>query len=395
MIIMGNLFFYYEEYLYIILAVHLIISLVLSYFISVYALKRFKKSSKTIDEKDELRLKQIEDKSFIYRFLFKASLHRYNQLTLFLFSLLFNISIPFLGYFFTIWLFWYMVNVKYEEKILDTNVLDLDEFGESFLEVERLFGEGSMISMMNNEYVPRSKKLKALSTLASNNTPINLRVVKQTLASTDDEIRMFGYAIINKAEKALNDKINKNISIISKEREKGDKKDQEKIAFASRELAHLYWEMVYTELAHESLKVNFLSSAISYLESAKEYYLPKIDKIVSKIKEYEKDNNLLQNIKMIRKKREELEETYLICSSLFGLMGRIHMYKKEFEKAKAELTVAKEILSERSTFLIPYLAELYFLTRKYHIVSSLIKQTKGLEYNAKLYPIVKQWEAAS
>lgn len=129
---MGNLFFYYEEYLYIILAVHLIISLVLSYFISVYALKRFKKSSKTIDEKDELRLKQIEDKSFIYRFLFKASLHRCNQLTLFLFSLLFNISIPFLGYFFTIWLFWYMVNVKYEEKILDTNVLDLDEFGESF-----------------------------------------------------------------------------------------------------------------------------------------------------------------------------------------------------------------------------------------------------------------------
>ena len=392
---MGDLFFYYEEYLYIILAVHLIISLVLSYFISVYALKRFKKSSKTIDEKDELRLKQVEDKSFIYRFLFKASLHRYNQLTLFLFSLLFNISIPFLGYFFTIWLFWYMVKVKYEEKILDTNVLDLDEFGESFLEVERLFGEGSMISMMNNEYVPRSKKLKALSTLSSNNAPVSLQVVKQTLASSDDEIRMFGYAIINKAEKALNEKINENLAIISKEVSKGNKKDEQIIAFASKELAYLYWEMVYTELAHESLKVNFLNSVIVYLEIAKDYYIPKTDEIASQIKELEKNGNALKNIKQVRKERELLEETYIICSSLFSLMGRVYMHRKEFEKAKAELTVAKEILSERSAFLIPYLAELYFLTRKYHIVSSLIKQTKGLEYNAKLYPIVKQWEAAS
>jgi len=224
MITMGDIFFYYEKHLDTVLAFHLIISLVVSYFISVYALKRFQKSTKIIDKKDDLRMKQVEDKSLIYKFLFKASLHKYNQLTLFLFSFLFNFSVPFLGYLFTLWIFWYMINVKYEEKLLDTNVLNLDDFGESFLEVERLFGEGSMINMMNNEYVPKTKKLKALSTLSSNNSPVSLQVVKQTLASSDDEIRMFGYAIINKAEKALNEKINENLAIISKEVSKGDKK---------------------------------------------------------------------------------------------------------------------------------------------------------------------------
>jgi len=288
-----------------------------------------------------------------------------------------------------------MINVKYEEKLLDTNVLNLDEFDESFLEVERLFGEGSMINMMNNEYVPKTKKLKALSTLSSNNSPVSLQVVQQTLASSDDEIRMFGYAIINKAEKALNEKINENLAFISKEFSKGDKKDEEKIAFSSKELAYLYWEMVYTELSHESLKVNFLSSVIVYLEIAKDYYLPKIDATVSQIQKYEKNGNALKNIKQIRKERQLLEETYLVCSSLFSLMGRVYMHRKEFEKAKAELTVAKELLSEHSTFLIPYLAELYFLTGKYKIVASLLRQTKGLKYNAKLYPLIKQWEVAS
>jgi len=153
--------------------------------------------------------------------------------------------------------------------------------------------------------------------------------------------------------------------------------------------------MVYTELSHESLKVNFLNSVIVYLEIAKDYYIPKTDEIVSQIKELEKNGNALKNIKQVRKQRELLEETYIICSSLFSLMGRVYMHRKEFEKAKAELTVAKELLSERSTFLIPYLAELYFLTHKYKIVASLLRQTKGLEYNVKLYPLIKQWEVAS
>jgi hypothetical protein len=287
-----------------------------------------------------------------------------------------------------------MLNVKYEEKIVNTNVLDLDEFNESFLKVERLFGEGSMINMMNNEYIPKSKKLKALSTLASSNSPVSLQVVKQTLSSNDDEIRMFGYAIINKAEKNINLKIDENLSIIAKEIAKGNNKNEETIAFSAKELAYLYWEMVYAELSHENLKVNFLNSVITYLEIAKDFYLPHLEAIVKQIEEYEKDDKLLQNLKQIKKERAKLQEGYTMCASLFSLMGRVYMHRHQYEEAKSELTVAKELLSERSTFLVPYLAEVYFVTKKYDIISSLFKQTQDLKYNAKLYPIVMQWKSA-
>jgi len=391
---MINLFAYYEQHIFTILIIHFIISVVLAFLISIYALKRFQKSTKEIDEKDEQRLKSIKNKNWFFKALYYASLHKNNQIALFAFSFLFNLSIPFLGYFFSIWIFWYMLNVKYDEKIMNTNVLDLDEFNESFLKVERLFGEGSMINMMNNEYIPKSKKLKALSTLASNNSPMSLQIVKQTLSSSDDEIRMFGYAIINKAEKNINLKIDNNLSVIAKEIAKGDKKDTETIAFASKELAYLYWEMVYTELSHENLKINFLNSVISYLEIAKDFYLPQLENIVKQIEEYEKHDKVLENLKLIKKERHKLEDSYAICASLFSLMGRVYMHKHQYERAKAELTIAKELLSTRSTFLIPYLAELYFVTKKYNIVSSLLKQTQDLKYNAKLYPIIMQWEKA-
>jgi hypothetical protein len=391
----NNPFVFYEHHLDTILIIHLIISILFSLLISFYALKRFKKSTAKIDLQDQQRLQGIENKSWFFKLLFKASLHKNNQIAIFLFTFLFNISVPFLGYFFTLWIFWYMVNVKYEEKILDTNILDLDEFQESFLEVERLFGEGSMINIMNNDYIPKSKKLKALSTLAAANSPMSLHVVKQTLSSKDDEIRMFGYAIINKAETAINSSINKNLAIISEEVAKGEQKDEERIASASKELAQLYWEMVYAELAHESLKVNFLNSVIAYLEVAKEYYIPQLDAIIEKIKKYEIEDKELNEIEEIRKEREHLEEAYITCAGLFSLMGRVYMHRGQYEEAKAELTVAKELLSERSTFLVPYLAELYFITQKYNIVHSLLENTQGLKYSAKLYPVIKQWEDAS
>jgi hypothetical protein len=392
---MSNPFVHYEQHLGLILWIHLLLSLCVALIISVYALKRFKKSTKKINIQDAQRLKDIEGKSWFYRILFKASLHKNNQITVFLFSFLFNLTVPFLGYFFTLWVFWYMVNVKYEEKILDTNILDLEEFQESFLEVERLFGEGSMITVMNSDYIPKSKKLKALAALSTTHTPVSLQVIKQTLSSKDDEIRMFGYAILNKEETRINANINKQLALISEEKAKGKDKNEQRIASAAKELAHLYWEMVYTELADESLKVSFLNAVTTYLEIAKDYYIPHLDEVIAKIRQCEEEDKELTHLHELRKERKKLEETYAVCASLFTLMGRVYMYRGQYEQAKAELTVAKELLSERSTFLIPYLAELYFITKKYHIVSSLMHQAVGIEYNEKLYPIVQQWREVS
>jgi len=391
---MNNIFALCEQYIDIIVLLHVTVSLLLAYFASVYLLKRFKTSGKEIEEEDKKRLDVIAEESWIFKLLFTISLHKYNQTAAFLFLFLFNTSIPFLGYFFTLWLIWYMVNIKYEKSVAHTNIINLDEFQTTFLKVSRVFGEGSLINLMDNHYVPQSKKIKALSILASSDTPVSLHIIKQTLTSTDDEVRMFGYAILNKTEKSINARIDTYLQVIYSQNSKTDK-DEEKIAFAAKELAFLYWELVYTEISHDSLKSNFLSSAITYVEMAKEYYIPLLDVIVQSIEEHEKKDVIFQDLDGLRRKRKKLEETYAVCAKLFTLMGRIYMHQKEYEKAKGEFTVAKELLPEHSTLIIPYLAEVYYITKKYRIVKTMINQTKELKLNAKLYPVITQWENAS
>lgn len=374
---MNDFFLFYEENIYVIYIIHILISMLLALFISFYILRRYIKKSKTIDARDKERLEEVALNGIVFRMLFKVSLHKNNQITIFFFMFFFNITVPFVGYFFTVWIAWYLMNVKYEIKTESTNILNLDEFKMSFLKIERVFGEGSMSDLMLSEYASKSKKLKALSSLASNITPANLQVVKQTLSSVDDEIRMFGYAVINKAETVLNQKINKQLERIRKESIKYEEKDEAIIAHASKELAFLYWEMVYTELSHESLKNNFLNSVITYIELAKDYYLPK-----------------LEEIEVSFTRESHTDEIYKALSSLYMLMGRVYMKKNMYEQAKAEFTTAQEILPEKSTYILPYLAEVYYETGKYEIVQSVLSQAKGIDLNPILNPIMEQWKVS-
>jgi len=386
---MNNLLNFSQQYFLFLFFIHILFSLVLSFVISKYALKRFKKSGTDILEKEKQQLFNIRKRKWFSQLLFKISLHKNNQIAIFLFTLALNIALPFVGYFATIWLFWYMLNITYDKKVLNTNVLNLDEFKSSFLKVERNFGEGSMINLIRNAYIPKSKKIRALSMLATNTSPLALSIVKQTLTSDDDEIRMFGYAILNKMEKALNEKINLNLDIIRLESIQGENKDHKKIALAAKELAFLYWEMIYTEISHESLKKNFLNSSILYLIMAKDYYLTAISDIIKNI------NKLKEDDPQLKIEKNNLEETYLTCSNLFTLMGKVYLKKQKYDKAKESFTMAEELLFEKSIAILPYLAEVYFITKKYSITKSILNHSKELKLNPKLYPITQQWEAVS
>ncbi|MBL0707606.1 MAG: hypothetical protein JJW00_00985, partial [Sulfurimonas sp.] len=319
----------------------------------------------------------------LFKLLFRVSLHKNNQITSFLFIFLLNLSMPIVGYIATVWLVWYLVNVKYSKKVIQANVLNLEEFQTSFLKIQRIFGEGSLSELMENPFASKEKKLKALSSLATDISPVNLKIVKQTLTSTDDEIRMFGYAIINKAEKNLNDKINRNIEILNTQNRSSKNKDKELIAQTSKGLAYLYWELIYTELAHESLKNNFLERSLYYINSAKEYYLDRVVFFNSNLGKLSHKEN-----------KKKLNELNKICADLYLLLGRISMYKEDYVKAKTEFTVAQELNPYSDNFVLPYLAEVYFLTGNYAITKTLLSRTKDLEMNSTLYPIIQQWKAS-
>jgi len=409
----NSFLLFVETYFTQIYIIHVIISAVLAFFLSFYTMKRFVSKTAEIELYDAHRLEAIAHESIVFRILFKVSLHKNNRFTNMLFMFLFNYTMPLVGYTFSIWISWYLKHVKYDKVVSNTNILNLDEFGISFLKVERIFGEGSMKELMHSEYAPKSKKLKALSALSNNASPANLKVIRETLSSTEDEIRMFGYAIINKAEKALNIKITKQLDIFNEAEafintvgeddsltpEIEDSK--EKRAEAAKELAHLYWEMIYTELSHESLKDDFIKDVIRYLRVAKEHYASNVNIAYSNIEIYDAEvNNLddeelkLAAIESLEREKGKYRKYSDISTKLYVLMGRVYMSKKDYESAITEFTIAQELNTTDSSFILPYIAEIHFIKGNYKVVNSILNKSKDLDLNYTLYPIVQQWKAS-
>lgn len=359
-----------------VIILHFIISLLLAIILSGQIIKRYVTKSKELREKDLLRFQEFKEKTWFHKWMFKISLHKNNEYASLLFIFLYNFSIPIIGYFSSVWMTWYLLHVKYEKKISKISSLNLDEFKTSFLQMNRMFGEGAMNTLITNKYKSTDDKLFALTSLSKldNIPPENLRIIRQALTSKDDEVRLFGYAIINKEEMKINAKINKNIALFQ------DKKSSdEQRAIGAKELAFLYWDLIYKELSHESLKANFLSEVVKYLNIAKSYFFSEIEKLESL---YNLDEN----------KQEKLKQYKEIRVRLYILMGRVHMYNGEYEKAVQEFSLAQELNENDSSFIMPYLAEVYFLSGKYSIVKSILNSANDLELNAKLFPIVDQWK---
>jgi len=397
---MGSSFtLFVEEYFFIIYAVHIFISIVIAIISSAYTSSRFVTNTSAAKMQDSQRLQSIGNRSSrAFRLLFNFSLHKNNRITNFLFLFLFNLAMPVIGYFLTIWISWYLKHVTYDKKVLNTNILNLDEFSASFLKVDRIFGEGSMSTLLVDKYSPKSKKLKALSSLASNLSPANLRIIRQTLSSTDDEIRMFGYAVINKAEQSLNVKINKQLEIFT-----DTFNEKEEIAAAAKELASLYWEMVYTELSHESLKENFLHEVVKYVEVAKDFYIKEVNVMDEKVNEYEYQLSILteedekEKEELIHKldvDKKRLTEYMDVCTKLYVMMGRVYLNSGKYDKANTEFTIAQELDTAEASFILPYLAEVHYLTGNYDVVHTMMNMASNLNYNSTLYSVSEQWKVS-
>jgi hypothetical protein len=391
-----------EPYVLFLYAIHIIISFIIALVLTPLTRERFKTKSKEINNRDRERLENIKYRSPLYRSLFRVSLHKNNRLMNVLFLFLFNLGMPIVGYIFSLWIAIYLRKVSYNKKVTNTSILNLDEFGISFLKVERIFGEGSMVDLMNSDYAPRSKKLKALSSLSASLSPANLKIIKSTLTSRDDEIRMFGYSTINKAEKAINIKINHHLDLYHKEIQKPQKhQDQKIMAEAAKELANLYWELVYTELSHESLKADFLKEVKKYVKIAKEYYISlrgrleiEIDKLDSELQNIEDEENQKKLELHSKDLKDRLLKNHDIITRLYVLMGKVYMNEKDYENASTEFTIAQELHEDKSSFILPYLAEIQFLLGNYTAVNSIINKSADLSLNATLHPIIEQWKSS-
>jgi len=144
-----------HEQIVLFLSLHVIISVIIAFIVAIYIKKRYDTSSEASKANDKRRLEAVAHRSLFFRALFQISLHKYNMIAVFLFFVVFNLSVPVFGYIASAWVAYFLLHVKYEQKFISTNILNLDEFGYSFLTVERIFGEGSMTNVILAEDVPK------------------------------------------------------------------------------------------------------------------------------------------------------------------------------------------------------------------------------------------------
>lgn len=274
---------------------------------------------------------------------------RYKDYWLHSFGLLvfFNIALPVVGYLFSIWLTYYLLHVQYAKVLKNTKLINMDEFDQDFPHVKRAFGEGSMVDLMADTLAPQELRMKALSAMAENMTQKNVSVIKKSLSEKDDEIRLYSFSLIDNMEHGLNSKIHD-----ATVRFKNEEDENERLK-AAKELAFLYWEMIYFDLSDDVLKNYLINTSYEYA------------KICSKADMSDVDINIL--------------------------LGKIYLAKNKYEEATTEFVMAIESGVDNS-YIIPYLAELYFKRGNYKSIRSMLSMEDKLNMNATMHPVVGQWK---
>jgi len=265
---------------------------------------------------------------------------------IFLLALFFNISMPLLGYLFTIWMLYYLLSVKYAKVLKNTKALNMQELDHEFPNVKRLFGEGSMVELMSNVDAPRALRMKALSVVSQDMSRKNISLIKHSLSDKDDEIRLYSFSLIDNMEQDINTKIHQASLRFTKAQDNIEK------ARAAKELAYLYWDMVYFDLSDEVLKSFLVNESLRYAKFVFE---------------------------------NDLGDT-----SMNILLGKLYLEKKAYDEAATQLVMAIEN-GVNHEYIVPYLAELYFNRGNFKSVGSMLNVVKSLKMNTTMYPIVAQW----
>jgi len=184
----------------------------------------------------------------------KFTSKRYNYI---LFFFMLNISLPIVGYLMSIWIVYYLLTMKHEKQLHNINMINMIEFENEFPKTTRVFGEAAMDDLLGNEEEGSnsSLKMRALVSLADNAGKNDVALIKNRLSDKNDEIRLFSFAIIDKLQRGLNGQIHDKMQLFE-----NAQKLQTKAKWAE-ELAYLYWDLIYYELADSDLK-NFIAQEV-------------------------------------------------------------------------------------------------------------------------------------
>lgn len=272
-----------------------------------------------------------------------------STLSIFVSLLAFNLMLPFIAYIVTLLLAPVISFVKNKTYIHDVQTFNKEEFLKSpYPQVERLFGEGAVVSLATDKDNHSSNKMRGVAFMAQNPTKENNKLIRGLLSDQDNEVRLYSFSLLNSKEEELN----KRISQLLSDYEKCTQESQKSII--DTKLAFLYWQFIYSGL----------------IEVENEYLM--IEKVQHHV------NKALQS--------KDVKERELLLS----LLAKTHFKKHEYKKSSALFYEAVQEGLKKNTIL-PYLAEIAFIGRDFEEVKALMQEPAPEENLFLTNPLYVQW----
>jgi len=96
----------------------------------------------------------------------------------YLFFLLFMLVVPFIGWLFAFWIAWVLRSTQVPEENLAMKTIHLEEYFVAFPKVHRRFGEGALYSLTQQQKLPSTIGIVALTMLAEFKDKISFRILR-------------------------------------------------------------------------------------------------------------------------------------------------------------------------------------------------------------------------
>ncbi len=268
---------------------------------------------------------------------------------MFLFLLLFNLSLPFLAYVVTLLFAPIIAFANKKSYIHGIKTFNKEEFLKSpYPKVRRFFGEGGVTFLVKDKSHNSPHKMKSLVFMTKNPNKESNALIRGLLSDHDYEVRLYSFSFLNGQEEALNKKISHLLQELDKTHSDTHR------ATVHREIALLYWQ--------------FIESGLIEVKNANMM----LDKATFHV-------NQSLGLSLDRPSPE-----------LLYLLAKIYFKKSEYRKATTYFAEAvKKGLSK--DVVMPYLAEIAYEERDFETVQHLIQAYRPKDISYPLEAVYLQW----
>ncbi|MFY9261304.1 MAG: hypothetical protein WAO71_12445 [Gallionella sp.] len=209
------------------------------------------------------------------------------------------------------------------------------------------FRSGRVRSQLNNAETPLDHRLNALMAVEETPARVTGNMLRKLLSDSSDDIRLLAYGILDGKEKQIAQRIQASIHTLA------ELSDADQQYQAHKRIAELYFELIYQDLVQGDMRLFSATQVREHIQLAQQY-------------------------------RAEQD------AGLWFMLARLELSQGNADAADHALQHAN---TEKFTYerLLPYLAELRFLQRRFADIRALFADARNAHYLPALMPLRDYW----